>query len=163
MKTFTHLDEFGHPRMVDVGGKKVTLREARAEGVVLLPSTIRDALIAGTTEKGDVLKIAEIAGIMAVKKTSDLIPLCHNISLNKVDVHCELIAEESQVKITSVVAAKEVTGVEMEALTGVMVAALTVYDMCKGIDKGMIIHNIRLLRKSGGKSGDYHSPEGEHE
>lgn len=155
MKDFTHLDSEGRPRMVDVGGKKGTLREARAEGAVVLPEAVYAALHSGNTSKGNVLAIAETAGIMACKQTSGLIPLCHSIRLDSASVTCHLDENSRIVRITCRVSAREVTGVEMEALTGVTVAALTVYDMCKGIDKGMRIENVRLLKKSGGKSGEY--------
>ena len=151
----THLDEAGHPMMVDVSAKKTTLREAEAEGIVKLTDAILRAVRDNATAKGDVLKIAELAGIMATKRTPELIPLCHSIRLDSARVDCVLEQENKQVRIRAQVKAADVTGVEMEALTGVSVAALTIYDMCKGIDKGMSIEGIRLLRKSGGKSGDY--------
>lgn len=153
--SFTHLDGAGSPRMVDVTGKAETLRTALAEGWVLLDVAIAERLAAGESKKGDVLKIAETAGIMAVKKTPDLIPLCHGIRIEKVSLKCDFLAGERKIHITCSVAARDVTGVEMEALTGVSVAALTVYDMCKGISKGMTIEGIRLLSKTGGKSEDY--------
>ena len=155
MSDFSHLDESGRPIMVDVGGKPATLREAVAEGFVRLPTSVNDAIISGKTLKGDVLKVAEVAGIMGCKRTPDLIPLCHPIQLEHVSVKCETDPEKRLVGITCRVRARGVTGVEMEALTGVTVAALTLYDMCKAIDKGILIENIRLLRKSGGKSGDF--------
>lgn len=151
----THLDEKGRPVMIDVSGKKNTHREALAEGFVNLTDKITAAVARHDTSKGDVLKIAELAGIMAAKRTPELIPLCHPIRLDSVKVKCELDADNKQVKIQSFAKADGVTGVEMEALTAVSAAALTIYDMCKGIDKGMTIEGIRLLRKSGGKSGDY--------
>ena len=151
----THLDEAGHPMMVDVSAKKTTLREAEAEGIVKLTDAVLCAVRDNTAAKGDVLKIAELAGIMAAKRTPELIPLCHSIRLDSARVECVLDQENKQVRIRAQVKAADVTGVEMEALTAVSVAALTVYDMCKGIDKGMGIEGIRLLRKSGGKSGDY--------
>ena len=150
-----HLDSEGHPLMVDVGKKEESFRTAEAEGWVCLPPSIYEAIDCGHVKKGDVLKIAELAGIMACKRTPDLIPLCHNIRLDSASVRCVLEGERKAVYIRCSVSAREVTGVEMEALLGVAVAALTVYDMCKGIDKGMRIDGIRLLRKSGGKSGDY--------
>ena len=151
----THLDSSGKPRMVDVSGKDVTLREAIAEGRVVLPSAILETIKEGKNKKGNVLFIAETAGIMACKKTPELIPLCHSIRLDSVSVSCDLDEQNSCVVIRCKVVAREVTGVEMEALTGVSIAALTIYDMCKGIDKGMKIEGIRLLKKSGGKSGVY--------
>lgn len=154
-KLSSHLDENGHPVMIDVGDKERTRREAWAEGFVVLTDKIVQAVESNSTEKGDVLKIAELAGIMAAKRTSELIPLCHSIRLENVRIQCTLDAQGKKVKILAFAKAADVTGVEMEALTGVSVAALTVYDMCKGLDKGMCIEGIRLLRKSGGKSGDY--------
>ncbi|MDR2137047.1 MAG: bifunctional molybdenum cofactor biosynthesis protein MoaC/MoaB [Synergistaceae bacterium] len=150
----SHLRE-GHPVMADVSGKQTTLREAAAEGFVNLTEAIARAVEARSAAKGDVLKIAELAGIMAAKRVPELIPLCHPIRLDDVRVECRLNAQDKRVRIQAFVKASEVTGVEMEALTGVSVAALTIYDMCKGIDKGMSIEGVRLLRKSGGKSGDY--------
>jgi molybdenum cofactor biosynthesis protein MoaC len=141
--------------MVDVSDKRSTLREAVAEGFVNLTEAITRAVETCSAAKGDVLKIAELAGIMATKRVPELIPLCHSIRLNDVRVECQLDAQSKRVRIQAFVKASDVTGVEMEALTGVSVAALTIYDMCKGIDKGMSIEGVRLLRKSGGKSGGY--------
>lgn len=155
----SHLDSEGHPVMVDVSEKGESLRRAEAEGWVYLPPSIYEAIDQGRIKKGDTLKIAELAGIMACKRTPDLIPLCHNIRLNSASVRCVLESEGKAVYIRCSASAREVTGVEMEALLGVTVAALTVYDMCKGIDKGMRIDGIRLLHKSGGKSGDYRAEE----
>jgi len=154
--TFSHLDGEGRPRMVDVSGKPETLRTALAEGWVILDRAVCEQLAAdGYSKKGDVLKIAETAGIMAVKKTPELIPLCHGIRIERAEVKCIFLEETARIRITCTVAARDVTGVEMEALTGVSVAALTVYDMCKGISKNMIIEGIHLLKKTGGKSGTY--------
>lgn len=141
--------------MIDVGEKTPTMREAIAEGIVKLTEKILDSLMKGESAKGDVLRIAEVAGIMGAKQASALVPLCHPLKLNHVSVSCDLDPEGRSARITCTVKARDVTGVEMEALTGVSVAALTLYDMCKGIDKGMIIEGIRLLSKSGGKSGEY--------
>ncbi|NLM70623.1 MAG: cyclic pyranopterin monophosphate synthase MoaC [Synergistaceae bacterium] len=142
--------------MVDVGGKAITERTAEAEGWVLLDRAICDVLGEGAlSKKGDVLRIAETAGIMAVKRTWELIPLCHPIRIDLVKVSCELISESERIHIKCLVGAKDATGVEMEALTGVSVAALTIYDMCKAVSKGMTIEGVRLLSKTGGKSGDY--------
>ena len=157
--SFSHLDGSGSPRMVDVTGKPETLRTALAEGWVLLDRAISEKLAAGESKKGDVLKIAETAGIMAVKRTPELIPLCHGIRIEKTDLKCSFLPNEGKVRITCSVAARDVTGVEMEALAGVSVAALTVYDMCKGISKNMTIEGIRLLNKRGGKSGNYDARE----
>ena len=150
----THLAEDGSARMVDVGWKPVTDRMATATGeVAMQPATlalIRDGLM----KKGDVLTIAQLAGIMGAKRTAELIPLCHPLSLNKVDVSLVLDEPGSRVRITATATTSGQTGVEMEALTAVSVAALTVYDMCKAVDRGVRIDGIRLLRKIGGQSGD---------
>ena len=150
----THLAEDGSARMVDVGWKPVTDRMAMATGeVAMQPATlalIRDGLM----KKGDVLTIAQLAGIMGAKRTAELIPLCHPLSLNKVDVSLVLDEPGSRVRITATATTSGQTGVEMEALTAVSVAALTVYDMCKAVDRGVRIDGIRLLRKTGGQSGD---------
>ncbi|NLA91725.1 MAG: cyclic pyranopterin monophosphate synthase MoaC [Synergistaceae bacterium] len=159
-ESFTHLDSSGSPRMVDVTDKATTFRTATAEGWVLLDGAISERLASGDMQKGDVLKIAETAGIMAVKRTPDLIPLCHGIRIEKVSLKCVFMEAEAKVRITCSVAARDVTGVEMEAMTGVSVAALTVYDMCKGISKNMTIDGIKLLSKTGGKSGDYAAGRG---
>lgn len=152
--TLTHLDEQGRAKMVDVGWKPVTDREAMARGSVRMqPETLR-LIIDGQVKKGDVFTIAQLAGIMGAKKTSELIPLCHPLPLNKVDV--ELAADETtnSVNITAIASTSGKTGVEMEALTAVSVAALTIYDMCKAVDRGMQIGAIRLASKRGGQSGD---------
>ena len=150
----THLAEDGSARMVDVGWKPVTDRMAEACGdVVMQPETlclIRDGLM----KKGDVLTIAQLAGIMGAKRTAELIPLCHPLPLNKVDVELNLDEEGSRVRVTATATTSGKTGVEMEALTAVSVAALTVYDMCKAVDRAVRIDGIRLLRKTGGQSGD---------
>ncbi len=152
----THLDETGRASMVDVGSKPVTDREAVAQGYVSMqPETLR-LVEEGLMKKGDVFTIAQLAGIMGAKRTSDLIPLCHPLPLNQVKVDLELEKPQSRVKITASARTSAKTGVEMEALTAVSVAALTVYDMCKGVDRGMTIGDIRLVRKSGGQSGDIH-------
>ena len=150
----THLDAEGHAHMVDVGGKAVTEREAVAKGsVVMQPETL--ALIAtGELEKGDALATARIAGIMASKQTPSLIPLCHPIPLSHVSVELELDEANSMVTITATARTNAQTGVEMEAMTAVSVAALTIYDMCKAVDRGIRIEAVRLVRKTGGKSGD---------
>lgn len=151
----THLDHHGHAAMVDVSHKDVTSREAVAQGEVrMLPSTLA-AIRDGDVPKGDVLAAARIAGIMAAKRTPDLIPLCHTLLLSKVMVDFEIDEAASRVLITSTVRCKGQTGVEMEALTAVSVAALTIYDMAKALEKTMIIGPIRLLEKHGGKSGDW--------
>ncbi len=154
MTNLTHLDETGRARMVDVGHKPDTERIAIAKGeIVMKPETL--ALIrAGAIKKGDVLTIAQIAGMMGAKKTSELIPLCHPIALNKVDVYLAFDDSLPGLTITATAKTTGKTGVEMEALTAVSIAALTVYDMAKAAEKTMKIQNIRLVEKHGGKSGD---------
>lgn len=150
---FTHFNEQGRARMVDVSEKASTLRTAAAAGrVKMLPSTV-EAIRTGGAPKGDVLAVAQVAGIMAAKRTWELIPMCHPLQLTGVDVRFELT--EDTVEIRAEVRCKGETGVEMEALTAVSAAALTVYDMCKALQKDMEITDIRLLSKSGGKSGDF--------
>lgn len=155
MGKLTHFNDDGDPHMVDVGDKNVTTRRAVAGAVMtLLPETltlIRD----GGHKKGDVLQIAQLAGIMAAKKTADLIPLCHPLSLSHVNV--DITIEDDHLTITAECRLDGKTGVEMEALTAVSVAALTVYDMCKAVDRGMVISDIRLHHKSGGASGDFNA------
>jgi cyclic pyranopterin phosphate synthase len=141
--------------MVDVGGKTPTSRRATAEVWIDLPETIYRAIKEGGVTKGDPGPVAEIAGIMGAKKTPELIPLCHGIKLDSVKVCCELDETKKAVRIECTASARDVTGVEMEALTGASVASLVFYDMCKALDKGMIINNLRLLEKSGGKSGTW--------
>jgi len=155
MSGLTHFDRDGHAVMVDVGAKDETLREARAAGRVLMePATL--ALIRdGGVAKGDVLGVARLAGIMAAKRTPDLIPLCHPLALTAVEVDLACRAEPPSVEITATCRLKGRTGVEMEALTAVTVAALTVYDMLKAAEKGMTIEDVRLVLKEGGKSGRY--------
>ena len=151
----THLDEQGRASMVDVADKAITSREAVAQGEVrMLPATLQ-IISDGDMPKGDVLATARIAGIMAAKRTPELIPLCHTLLLSKVAIDFELDAVESRVLITATVRCKGPTGVEMEALTAVSTAALTIYDMAKAVEKTMTIGNIQLLEKRGGKSGDW--------
>ena len=150
----THLDEQSRASMVDVGWKPTTDREAVARGYVSMqPETLR-LIKEGLMKKGDVLTIAQLAGIMGAKRTSELIPLCHPLPLNQVAVDLVLDEAQSQVNITATAKTSAKTGVEMEALTAVSVAALTMYDMCKSVDRGMRIEGIRLVRKQGGQSGD---------
>ena len=149
----THFNEQGRAHMVDVGGKPVTRREAQAGGEILVSPEVLQKIRDGSMKKGDVLAVAQVAGIMAAKRNWELIPMCHPLPLTRVDLSFRLGAD--RVEILSTVACSGVTGVEMEALTAVSVAALTIYDMCKAVQKDMKIQNIRLLRKSGGKSGDY--------
>ncbi|MFA7249785.1 MAG: cyclic pyranopterin monophosphate synthase MoaC [Dehalococcoidia bacterium] len=151
----SHLDEHGHARMVDVSDKDVTQREATARGrVVLLPGTLA-MIVEGRMPKGDVFATARIAGIMAAKRTHELIPLCHPLPISGVEVHLDPGADGASVEIEATVRVTSRTGVEMEALTAVSVAALTVYDMCKAVERGMSIQDVRLTAKSGGRSGDY--------
>ena len=157
---FTHIDERGNARMVDVSEKRDTLREASAAGCIFMSRECFEKLAEGIVQKGDVLGTARIAGIMGAKRTSDLIPLCHILNLTKLSVDFELLPEECAVRAVCTAGTTGKTGVEMEALTGVNIALLTIYDMCKAIDKSMEIGRIRLLRKSGGKSGDYVNPAG---
>ncbi len=153
MSRLTHIDETGRARMVDVSDKAVTVREAVAEGFVRMsPETLTLAL-AGEGRKGDVRAVAEIAGVMAAKKTSDLIPMCHPLALSKVEVRVE--PAEGGLAVTARVKTSGPTGVEMEALTAVSVACLTLYDMLKAAEKGMVIEAVRLVSKTGGKSGDW--------
>ncbi len=151
----THFDEKGNARMVDVSEKNDTERTAIAEGFITINEDIVRHIAGHTMKKGDVLTVAQLAAIMGAKKTSDLIPLCHPLALTKIEVFCTLLEEEKKVRIEAVVKTKGPTGVEMEALTAVQVGLLTVYDMCKAVDKGMVIGPVQLLRKTGGKSGDF--------
>jgi len=150
----THLDAEGHAQMVDVGGKAETQREAVARGSVRMePATLR-LILGGGMPKGDVLAVARVAGIMAAKRTPELIPLCHSLLLTHVSVQIEPDATASALLIAATVRTSGQTGVEMEALTAVSVAALTIYDMCKAVDRGMRIGDIRLTEKRGGRSGE---------
>ena len=155
MTSFSHLDKDGGLSMVDVSSKPDTRRIAIAEAVVELAPETLDLLKRAALPKGDVLTCAKVAGIMAAKRTAELIPLCHPLSLNRVDVRFDVIDTPPRVRIETEAVTTGPTGVEMEALTGTSVALLTVYDMCKALDKAMVIDNIRLRRKTGGKSGDY--------
>ncbi len=160
MSELTHLDESGAARMVDVGAKAVTERVAVAGATVNMQSETLDLLERGAHRKGDVLAVARIAGIQAAKKCSDLIPLCHPLMLNAVEVDFRTDPQRGSVHIEATCKVSGKTGVEMEALTAVSVAALTIYDMCKAVDRGMQITDVGLLSKSGGKSGDWQrSPE----
>lgn len=159
MAELTHLDERGQATMVDVGEKAVTTRTALAAGEVRMAPATLAAIRDGAAPKGDVLAAARIAGIQAAKRTPDLIPLCHTLLLTKVAVDFTIDEAASRVAITATVRCNGQTGVEMEALTAVSVAALTIYDMAKALDKAMVIENIRLLEKAGGKSGDWRREE----
>ncbi len=155
MSELTHFDESGKAIMVDVSGKEVTMREAVARGEVIMGQHTLDLVLSGQAKKGDVLGVARIAAIMAVKKTSELIPLTHPLPISHVSVNFFPNREKSSIEIETRVRVTARTGVEMEALTGVACAALTVYDMCKAVDKGMVISGIRLIEKRGGRSGTY--------
>ena len=151
----THLDDQGTARMVDVGTKPETQRIAVAAGAVYMQAETLRLIRAGQLKKGDVLAVARIAGIMAAKRTSELIPLCHPLPLNKIDVDLSFDDEASAVRVRATARTTGKTGVEMEALTAVSVAALTIYDMAKAVDRGMRLGDIRLLEKRGGQHGDY--------
>ncbi len=155
MAEFTHIDADGNAVMVDVSAKDVTKRTASARGSVLMQPETMAMILAGGIGKGDVLAVAQLAGIMGAKRTPDLIPLCHPLSLSSVKVELTCDSGRNAVDITATCRLEGRTGVEMEALTAVAVAALTVYDMCKAVDRGMRIGNIRLVHKAGGKSGTF--------
>jgi cyclic pyranopterin phosphate synthase len=156
MSRLTHLDAEGRARMVDVSGKPATAREAVATGFVRMAPATLELAVSGEAKKGDVRAVAEIAGVMAAKRTSDLIPLCHPLALSKVEVSVE--PAEGGLSVTARVKTTGPTGVEMEALTAVSVACLTIYDMLKAADRGMTIEGVRVLEKSGGASGDWRAP-----
>jgi cyclic pyranopterin phosphate synthase len=154
-KNFSHFDEAGNARMVDVSGKLATTREATAQGTITMSPECFALVKQGSIAKGDVLGVARLAGIMASKKVDSLIPLTHPLPITKADVEFELDEASSTITVLATVGITGKTGVEMEALTAVSVATLTIYDMCKAVDKGMQISNIYLLKKTGGKSGTY--------
>jgi cyclic pyranopterin phosphate synthase len=158
VRDLSHIDEHGKVRMVDVGDKADTAREARARGAVLMQRSTLEQIRRNAVHKGDVLAVAKLAGIMAAKRTSELIPLCHPLPLSSVDLRFHLNAEEGRIDIESVARVTGKTGVEMEALTAVAAAALTVYDMCKAVDREMRITDIRLVEKQGGRSGLFRRP-----
>jgi cyclic pyranopterin phosphate synthase len=153
MKELTHIDKSGRPKMVDISAKAATKRQAVAKGVVRMKPATLDLIKKGGTKKGEVLTTAQLAGIMAAKQTPNLIPLCHPVPIEEVTVDFKLDEKNSAIEITSTARSTGKTGVEMEALTATAVAALTIYDMAKAVDRGMKIENIRLVEKSGGKSG----------
>ncbi|WP_077528666.1 cyclic pyranopterin monophosphate synthase MoaC [Vreelandella utahensis] len=159
MSGLSHVDETGAANMVDVGDKAVTQREARAGGTIRMQPETLDMILAGEHPKGDVLATARIAGIMAAKRTHELIPLCHSLNLSSVKVWLTPREERDGIDIESRCRLNAATGVEMEALTAVSVAALTLYDMCKAVDRGMVMDGIRLLEKQGGQSGHWQAPE----
>ena len=153
MSDFSHINDEGRARMVDVTDKEITSREAIAEATVIVSEATMDAILTGGVKKGDVLAVAQVAGIMAAKKTADIIPMCHPLMLSGVDI--SFTHTETEIHIRSTVRCKGSTGVEMEALTAVSAAALTVYDMCKALQRDIEIADIRLVYKNGGKSGEF--------
>ena len=159
IEKLTHFDAKGQAIMVDVTHKEETSRTAVAKGRIRVSPETLQAITEGTAKKGDVLGVARVAGIMAVKRTSELIPMCHPLMLGKCSVDFRLDREQYEVEAICTASLKGQTGVEMEALTGVNVALLTIYDMCKAIDKGMVISDVHLVKKSGGKSGDFYFNE----
>ena len=152
---FTHFDAQGNARMVDVSGKSVTARTAVAEGTIQVSPEVFHAIEQKTVKKGDVLTVAQVAGILGCKRTSELIPMCHLLNLTNATLTFEMLPESLEVRAVCTVKTEGKTGVEMEALTGVSVALLTIYDMCKAIDKRMVMKEIHLVEKHGGKSGDF--------
>ena len=154
MSDFTHFDDDGAARMVDVGSKQATHRVAKAAGIVRMKPETLALITAGDVRKGDVLEVARLAGIMATKQTGNLIPLCHPLGIDSVSIDFEAIDSEA-IEIEATVSVFAKTGVEMEAMTAVSVAALTIYDMCKSVDRSMMISDVRLVEKSGGKSGHF--------
>jgi cyclic pyranopterin phosphate synthase len=156
VERLTHINEKGYAKMVDVSEKDESVREAVARGSVYMNKETIRAVVEGKIKKGDVLSVAQVGGIMGAKSTSDIIPMCHNINIYGADLDFKIDEENCKIDITAVVKTCGVTGVEMEALTAVSVAALTIYDMCKAIDKEMVISDIHLVKKTGGKSGDFY-------
>lgn len=156
MGELTHFNEEGRAKMVDVSEKTQTMRTAVAAGEVLLRPDTYDLVVAGKMKKGDVLAVAQVAGIMGAKRTSDVIPMCHPIAITGIDISFALDEPRHAILIEATAKCKGETGIEMEALTAVSIAALTIYDMCKAVQKDIEIQNIRLLSKTGGKSGAYH-------
>ncbi len=155
MSDLTHFDENGNAYMVDVSDKDITKRTATAQGSIAVSRDVMDAVTGKKIKKGDVLTVAQTAGIMGTKRTSDLIPMCHTLSLNNAGVSFEIDEEACTITAVCTAVCEGRTGVEMEALTGVSVALLTIYDMCKSVDKRMVISDIHLVEKTGGKSGDF--------
>jgi len=160
MPQLTHLNESGFARMVDVSEKQKTQREAVARSVIRLNRETYALVLAGKMKKGDVLSVAQVAGIMAAKRTSELIPMCHLVAITSADIEFEHDDTASSIIVTATVRCNGETGVEMEALTAVSAAALTIYDMCKAVQRDIVIEEIRLLRKSGGASGEYKWEDG---
>jgi len=158
-KEFTHFDSKGNAIMVDVSAKKITLRTAAAKGNISMNSQTMKAVLGGTVKKGDVLGVARIAGIMAAKRCADLVPLCHPLIFDECGIDFTIDEKKNEIEACCRVKLSGKTGAEMEALTGVSIALLTIYDMCKALDRSMVIGNIRLWEKSGGKSGHYKNNE----
>lgn len=156
---FNHFDEKGNAVMVDISGKDVTCRTATARGSIHVSPEIMDAVLNRTMKKGDVLGVARVAGIMAVKQTSSIIPMCHPLLISKCSVDFDVCPEEQEIRAVCTVRTEGRTGVEMEALHGVSASLLTIYDMCKAVDKRMVIRDIHLVEKTGGKSGDFRFEE----
>ena len=155
MSELTHFNTRGEAHMVDVSHKDISLRVAIAAGEIVMHANTIEKIVSGSHKKGDVLGIARIAGIMAAKKTPELIPLCHSVGLTRVEINFQIDAENSSVRCAAQAETLSRTGVEMESLNAVQVALLTIYDMCKAVDKEKVIQSVRLLEKTGGKSGDY--------
>ena len=158
MSKLTHINSNGEAQMVDVSDKESTMREAKAGARVVMQSNTLELIVSGSHKKGDVLSVAKIAGIQAAKKCSELIPLCHPLMLTKVNVELTPNTDKNCIEITATAKLNGRTGVEMEALTAASIAALTVYDMCKAVDRFMVIDNVQLLEKKGGKSGHWINP-----
>lgn len=159
MEGLTHFNKEGRAKMVDVGNKNETKRKAIAVGKIVMKKETLDNIVSQNITKGDVLSVAQVAGIMGAKETSHLIPMCHNLFLTGVDIHFQIDHENLAILVQAEVETFGKTGVEMEALTAVTMATLTIYDMCKAIDKGMVIEDIKLIEKTGGKSGTYRRKE----
>ncbi len=159
MAELTHFNRAGDAHMVDVGGKNITHRVAQASGTIRMQPATLELVLSGGHKKGDVLGIARVAGIMAAKRTADLVPLCHPLALTRVEIEFRPDEAQSSVECLATVETRGQTGVEMEALTAVQIALLTIYDMCKAVDRGMMMQDIGLLKKSGGKSGEWVRPE----
>ena len=162
MLKLTHFDEKGRAKMVDVSKKKESLREAVVQGSIFMNPTTFARIMAGEIQKGDVLAVAKVAGIMSAKRTSDIIPMCHPLNLSHVEINFHPFEKESRIDIEAKVKIKAQTGVEMEGFVAVAAAGLTIYDMCKAIDRGMVLSNIHLVKKTGGKSGTYIAKSIEH-
>jgi len=155
MADFSHFDDLGSAIMTDISRKEITFRTAAAKGIISMNDEAMKAVLGGTAKKGDVLAVARVGGIMAAKKCSDLIPLCHPLNIDKCALDFSVNEEKNEIEAVCEISLHGKTGAEMEALTGVSAALLTIYDMCKALDKDMVISNVRLYQKSGGKSGHY--------